>query len=266
MFLVDTGAEVSLVKYGVSENDQAECSLEARGVTGNSLRITGSQIIDVWIGEGRYPHQFLVCALDIPYSAILGADFLRKYGARIDFDKMLLRLRDEVIPCEKRGRREGEVHISNSTAEPNVWVVKLTSNTILPPYSEGLVEVTVYTAEEDASPEWLVIEPMMTKVAGLRVARALTCPISTGRNPAEPSALGIVYEESTEPVLPGVMKRSGGTDLEIESGNSRACDYCDNVERDPQDLGLPMRVGDQQYFRAGTSEYLPVTGSQSQPN
>ena len=182
MFLVDTGAEISLVKQGISNSLTETSQLEAKGVTGSSLPITGSQTLEVRINEDNYPHKFHVCALNIPYSGILGADFLRKYGARIDFNKMLLNLKDDVESCCERGRRDGGVHTSDSTAEHNIWLVKLSNDTILPPYSEVLVDVTVYTTERDAFPRWLLIEPTFTNVVGLRVARSLTCPESTGRN------------------------------------------------------------------------------------
>jgi hypothetical protein len=81
--LVDTGATVSVMKPGIAMSEVRTTHITAMGITGNTLRVLGTQDVMFTVGNKNFTHEFLIAALDAEYSGILGVDVLRHMGARV---------------------------------------------------------------------------------------------------------------------------------------------------------------------------------------
>ncbi len=109
--LVDTGAEVSLIKINKVEaqvNTHDTCVIH--GVTeddaGTGVTSIGSVDLQLYTENATLIQKFVVVPkeLKLPFDALLGMDFLTNFGARIDFLNALLILQtpDEIqIPLQK---------------------------------------------------------------------------------------------------------------------------------------------------------------------
>ena len=84
LFLIDSGASVSLVKPGISRAEVFSTNMAARGITGTKLKSLGSQEIKFILGKREYVHEFLVTPLDVEYSGVFGLDLLRLMEAKVD--------------------------------------------------------------------------------------------------------------------------------------------------------------------------------------
>jgi hypothetical protein len=80
--LIDTGASVSVIKPGIAAAEIWTTQTEARGITGGKLKVMGSQLVSLNVGNRDFTHEFLVSPLDAEYSGILGVDILRHMGTR----------------------------------------------------------------------------------------------------------------------------------------------------------------------------------------
>ena len=81
--LVDMGATVSLIsREKVKSALVRKCGLEARGISGEKLRVNG--LADLWfkIGDKIGLHSFVV--VEMRDKCIIGADLLRKTGMVVD--------------------------------------------------------------------------------------------------------------------------------------------------------------------------------------
>jgi len=67
-FLIDSGANLSLVKPGVSQAVIKPTDLAARGITGTKLKSLGTQLIEIELSRRVYAHEFLMTPLDVEYS------------------------------------------------------------------------------------------------------------------------------------------------------------------------------------------------------
>jgi hypothetical protein len=83
-FLIDSGASLSLVKPGVSQAEVRPTDLAAKGITGAKLKSTGTQEIEIKLGNCAYMHEFLVTPLDVEYSRVLSLDILQQMEAKVD--------------------------------------------------------------------------------------------------------------------------------------------------------------------------------------
>jgi hypothetical protein len=102
VFMVDTGAMVSLIKPNISEAQLGACKVQARGVSGTQLDVSGEQEIEFSIRSGNervtFVHTFVVSPLEIRSSGILGMDFLQRVGAEISLTARSLIIGRYTIP------------------------------------------------------------------------------------------------------------------------------------------------------------------------
>jgi hypothetical protein len=169
--IFDTGSKVSVLQPGVPRRDVKVTSLKPYGVTGEVLDIKGRQSVSFEFDKYRFEHEFLVCSLPTAAAGLLGADWMAKAGAIIDFDcgKMILRGDPSVSTvCNvtptghnaltifmqgKEGRSlqsaKGETMeleeqpSASSQHEPHdkqdgLWLVRATENIVLPPRSRQI--------------------------------------------------------------------------------------------------------------------------------
>ena len=81
-FLIDTGAEVSVVPVG--HNPPHPCDRVLMAANRTTIRTYGSRNLTIMIGNKRFTWKFIVA--DVP-NAILGADFLRHNGFLVDLKR-----------------------------------------------------------------------------------------------------------------------------------------------------------------------------------
>ena len=113
LFMVDTGAMVSLIQPGISKAQVRPCDVQARGVTGTQLEILGEQEIEFAIRLEDYymtfVNSFMVSPLNRYSSAILGMHFLQQVGAGISLTAQLLNIGCYSFPLRVRVREVSTV-------------------------------------------------------------------------------------------------------------------------------------------------------------
>ena len=81
LFMVDTGAMVSLIQPNISEAQVRACDVQARGVTSTQLEVFGEQLVEFTLLHKDYfvtfIHPFVISPLRRCSSGILGMDFLQ---------------------------------------------------------------------------------------------------------------------------------------------------------------------------------------------
>lgn len=143
-FLVDTGATVSVIKRGICRNKILPSDMVAKGVTGDQVKIFGTQDVNLLIGSRKIVHTFVLCELPYKYDGIMGIDLLRKLGAKVDVkgDKLFIQARDEELvnlfkPVSESGKGPAT---SNLIEMPGKWRVTSVENVTLPPMSEAVIQ------------------------------------------------------------------------------------------------------------------------------
>jgi len=96
LFMVDTGAMISLVQPNISKAQVQPCDVKARGVTGTHLRVLGEQEIEFIIRSKDYymtfVHTFVVSPMNRCSSGILGMYFVQQVGAEISLTTQSLNI------------------------------------------------------------------------------------------------------------------------------------------------------------------------------
>ncbi|XP_022200829.2 uncharacterized protein LOC111057681 [Nilaparvata lugens] len=82
--LVDTGAEISILKYPIEGMDLSKEHSRSRGVTGAMLGVFGIKYFNCRIAHLNFVHPFSKAEIAIQADGILGADFLDRVEAVID--------------------------------------------------------------------------------------------------------------------------------------------------------------------------------------
>jgi hypothetical protein len=109
VFMVDTGAMVSLIQPGISKAQVQPCDVQARGDTGTKLDILGEQEVEFILrsnkGDMTFVNTFVVSPLKRCSSGILGMDYLQRVGAEISLTDKLLYIGRHSFSL--RGREQG---------------------------------------------------------------------------------------------------------------------------------------------------------------
>lgn len=106
-FFVDSGSTISLISHATWEKIQHQsdkslqnCTVNASSVTDEPLDILGRVSLEFVLSHStnkdavsQYTHEFYV-AKEIAYECLLGLDFLRMYGAKIDMEDCSILLQD----------------------------------------------------------------------------------------------------------------------------------------------------------------------------
>jgi len=113
IFMVDTGAMVSLIQPRISGAQVRPCDVQARGVTGTQLDILGEQEVEFALcnndGLVTFVHTFVVSPLKRCSSGILGMDFLHRVGAEISLTAHSLYMGRYSFPLRGQELRFSEV-------------------------------------------------------------------------------------------------------------------------------------------------------------
>ena len=84
LVLVESGVSLSVMKPKVSNSELHPTQTDAKVITGNKLKITRIQVIAFRVGSKTFKHKFLIAALEVECSGILGVDILKRMEARVD--------------------------------------------------------------------------------------------------------------------------------------------------------------------------------------
>lgn len=98
-FLVDTGAEVSVIPPSVSDRNNHKSNLTLQAVNNTSIATYGNRLLTLNIGLRRtFQWVFIIADVKNP---IIGADFLRHYSLLVDIDRN--RLVDNITQLRVQG-------------------------------------------------------------------------------------------------------------------------------------------------------------------
>ena len=138
LFLIDTGADISLLKgdkvIGSTEYDP-EGKVQVKGVDGSPIETRGVLEAKIELHDSSIAHSFQLVKrqVDIPCDGILGRDFLQHARAKICYESRTVTLNGEKCKMVNEAERLGK-------SEPSKLTV---GNTKLPPRTESIVKVPV---------------------------------------------------------------------------------------------------------------------------
>ena len=168
---VDTGSEISIVRYDLVQN-MGGVNLQPqvgwlRTATGERTRIRGWSKMELIIGGQSTFHNMVVA--DIKDKCILGMDFLTPYEHVVDLKDNLLSIKGEQVPLQT----------PRQAAIPTCCRVVLENDVNLPPLSETVLNASV--RNRPSSMVWGILEPKeasrLDSFDGLLIGRTL---VNTG--------------------------------------------------------------------------------------
>ncbi|CAG2228077.1 unnamed protein product [Mytilus edulis] len=129
--LIDSGASVSLLHNKIYNSIKGLPKLEKKkvnlqGVNGASLNVLGSINLDFNMKGNKMNHTFYVVS-DMNRNAILGRDWLVKFGVRVYFDLGCLRINKTYVPLVE------DIHIAS--------IVRLAQTTVFKPQTSNICYV-----------------------------------------------------------------------------------------------------------------------------
>jgi hypothetical protein len=166
LFMVDTGAMVSLIQPGISDEQVRACDVQARGVTGTQLDIYGEQLVEFTIRHKdhymTFRHTFAVSPLKRCTSGILGMDSLQQMGADISLTSRSLIIDRYSFPLT-----DWESGVSKHQRLANEGTERLGIHS-QEERSDGAVEDWVGTVEVAGT---VTVSPLSVRIARCRVVR-----------------------------------------------------------------------------------------------
>jgi hypothetical protein len=156
LFMVDAGATISLIQPGICNAQLRACDVQASGVTGTQLDVSGEQTIEFTVRHKDHymtpMHTFLASLLKRCSSGILGLDFLQQVAAEISLttrsliiDRYCFPLTDSEsgVSNDQRLANEGQERLglrsqeegSDGSVEEWVGTVDLAGTVTAPPLS-----------------------------------------------------------------------------------------------------------------------------------
>jgi len=104
-FIVDTGASISIVKPNIWQAPLVPTELAARGVTGNTLRILGTQTVKVSLVGKVFDYTLYVAKIQATGDGILEVDLLQFVLASVDVNAGSLRVRSYEALLKESSKR-----------------------------------------------------------------------------------------------------------------------------------------------------------------
>lgn len=202
VFLVDSGARISLLRKGACTEPIKQCSVRAVGVTGDDLNILGEAIISVRIRGNLYELMFHIYDMQLPYDGVLGVDLLRQLEVMVDF-----RVNSEILTVNAlpAGSPSGEAlpdggcsvvstrrvasseciqdigiqseQSKDAVLEAHVWRVVLPDELIVRPDAELLFKAVLrptVKGQRQIVPKAVFVDPIIKGANGVCVARVVS--------------------------------------------------------------------------------------------
>lgn len=188
--LIDTGASISVIRMGISTAEIEPAEFKVRGVTGDELRIIGSQRVKIKFDSEEFELKFSVCKeIPLPCDIILGLDNLKLVGAKINsVDKVVYVGNSVVLECvDTNGRHADVMNPQSEHSSPTecvvetprdlesdtTWLVLTDSVTVLPPRSQYVISARL-KCRGIGPPDQVLIEPAEIDVSGVYAARVVS--------------------------------------------------------------------------------------------
>ena len=135
--LIDSGADRSIISLDFynsipRESLRSTNTLTAgklSGVSGHNLEVMGEAQLEFKIGEQKFTHKFSIVK-GVIRPALLGSDFLRTFGATLDYKNYTLTIGGFVVLCKQKGE------IAQSRA-----LIQTVDTVIIPPQSIMTIDV-----------------------------------------------------------------------------------------------------------------------------
>lgn len=174
--LVDTGSQISLITRSLSGMKGVRpSSIRILGVTGHRMWNHGEKFVVICVSNVDYEVKMQVVDSLGGFDAIVGLDFLRRYGGVIDVSRGVLQVGRQKWPLTKGVRGfEREVKRVEEKCDARVEgvVVRLTRNEKIPPHTEKLMRVPL-SSEHRLEGLEVMTEPCCDGVEGCAVARGV---------------------------------------------------------------------------------------------
>lgn len=200
--LVDTGAQVSLIKRNASSAPLAKPDVILRGMSGRELKVYGKQRVALELKPGvSVPGEYIVGNLPRGYLAVIGCDILQQGAGYIDIKRGVLRifgkeiwlnrlLKGESVPDPRREATEPGPELEpapkspssdretiKNPATPREPFVYNYTKVVLPPRCEKNIEVRLnkfLVPMGSLEGMDVVAEPVEIQQKGVFLARTLT--------------------------------------------------------------------------------------------
>lgn len=190
-FLIDTGAMISIMKPGISQNRMCRSDIVARGATGDEFVVFGLQKVCLtFLNKDTVYHDLVIADLKTSYDGLIGIDLMKKLGMRIDFTTDNVYIGDSTVSLNHELDSEllsvntdelGPLTYSNGNnntptlgSSEITWNVVTCENHSIPPMTEVLVQGRLSVGAREEIVQTVLIEPMELSVHGLRTARVLS--------------------------------------------------------------------------------------------
>ena len=213
-FIVDTGADVSLIQPYVGDEPTEELSDVVRGITGQALEIEGTRRLEIEIGNQRCTHDFVVAPFPFQRDGIIGLDLQRKLGIFMYITRGEMTLGGQRMPltdhppgrrkvkenrptaCERKPRRRESVAsevtrlVERATEETHGkesplegeraeehqdWEAVLPQTIDLEPQALMITRAKIKGPPGRAAPAgWIRAEPVEVPLRGIYVARTVS--------------------------------------------------------------------------------------------
>lgn len=176
ILLVDTGAQISLLREPVQGHEVRWSNLKARGVTGRALRIRGEQEVECQIKGRKVSHRFTVADIEMAYDGILGLDLMKKVDIEIHARSNTVLVRGVMAEAVKRqtGKKCHRGKPSPSESEPlqkpqQEYTVRAVARSIIPKYAEAIIAGELAMMDGKV----VMVEPEIQPQKGLRTGRGV---------------------------------------------------------------------------------------------
>lgn len=193
-FMVDTGAQISVLCRPLKGKVLRSTPSGARGVTGRELDIRGEQEVKIQFGNKCVKYNFIIADIDIECDGIMGLDLLEKFEVTIDVKTKQLtspvtKIRKIARKC-KRKRANQKKYQEEGSYEECSWTVHAIKSIKIPAYSEAVVPAKIDSPEGTS----VCVEPSRLPQAGLNVGRCV-CTTHEGKVPLK------VINLTSKPIL-----------------------------------------------------------------
>lgn len=192
---MDTGATVSLIKPTVSSALITESDVVIRGANGQKVKTFGTQTVKFLMGSEQFEFKFVISDIRISAAGIIGMDFLRYVGARIDVQSNSLVIGRQTVTlintdlqsCNVASvsGKSGSVSAmasQSSTHDQLDWSgpILLAESVVLPPHTVKIVRGKVMGRHNlscnPKTSQVLLVEPTSDQdgLPGIHVARSIS--------------------------------------------------------------------------------------------
>jgi hypothetical protein len=154
----------------------------AQGVTGDQIKIFGSQEIRLAIGDKIISHCFVTCDFPLKYDGIIGLDLLGRLGAKVDVveEKLIIASdAEELANLFRVGESDKGPATSSLIDMRRVARVTCAESVTLPPMSETVIPCRLDTASFEFNNDVIVHASQVEDERCVFVGRAVCRPMGS---------------------------------------------------------------------------------------